>query len=113
MNIDIKHVAKLSRLHIDDDKLEEFASSEIVVTDRLHGMIFAALTETPCIVVNSMSHKLRGCYEWIKSLDYIRFVEDFDLIPAVIQELKHVRPQYDRAAAEKAMAPLYEELKRQ
>ena len=24
MNIDIKHVAKLSRLHIDDDKLEEF-----------------------------------------------------------------------------------------
>jgi len=95
------------------DKLEEFASSEIVVTDRLHGMIFAALTETPCIVVNSMSHKLHGCYEWIKSLDYIRFVEDYDLIPAVIQELKHVRPQYDRAAVEKAMAPLYEELKRQ
>lgn len=95
------------------DKLEEFASSEIVVTDRLHGMIFAAITETPCIAVNSMSHKLRGCYEWIKSLDYIRFVEDFDMIPAVIQELKHVRPQYDRAAVEKAMAPLYDELKRQ
>ena len=95
------------------DKFEEFASSEIVVTDRLHGMIFAAITETPCIVVNSRSHKIRGCYEWIKSLDYIRFVEDFDLIPAVIRELKHARPQYDREAVAKAMAPLYEELKRQ
>lgn len=95
------------------DKFEEFASSEIVVTDRLHGMIFAAITETPCIVVNSRSHKIRGCYEWIKSLDYIRFIEDFDLIPAVVKELKRVRPQYDRAAVAKAMAPLYEELKRQ
>ena len=93
-------------------KLEEFAASELVVTDRLHGMIFAAITETPCIVVNSMSHKLRGCYEWIKTLDYIRFVEELDMIPSVIQELKRVRPKYDRTTIAGAMEPLYEELKK-
>lgn len=30
------------------NKLSEFANAEIVVTDRLHGMIFSAITGTPC-----------------------------------------------------------------
>ena len=56
-------------------KLEEFASSELVITDRLHGMIFCAITGTPCVVIDSKSPKVRGCYEWIKHLDYIRFAD--------------------------------------
>ena len=67
-----------------EDKLSEFLSSSLVITDRLHGMIFAAITETPCIVIDSLSHKLRGCYEWIKDLDYIRFVEDIEEVPGII-----------------------------
>lgn len=46
-------------------------SASVVVTDRLHGMIFAALAGTPCIVLNTYNHKLRGQYEWIEDLDYI------------------------------------------
>jgi pyruvyl transferase EpsI len=52
-----------------------FMSVEIVITDRLHGMIFAALTKTPCIVFNTYNHKLVGQYEWLKHLDYIKFLE--------------------------------------
>ena len=32
------------------NKLNQFKSSKIVITARLHGMIFSALTEIPCIV---------------------------------------------------------------
>ena len=31
-------------------KIKEFQSAELVITDRLHGMIFAAITGTPCTV---------------------------------------------------------------
>jgi pyruvyl transferase EpsI len=66
-----------------------FLSSEIVVTDRLHGMIFAAITKTPCIVFNTYNHKLIGQYEWLKHLEYIKFI-DFDLIEVekLIEEIK-------------------------
>ena len=50
----------------------------MVITDRLHGMIFCAITETNCIVLDSKSPKLRGCYEWISHLGYIRFVSNTD-----------------------------------
>lgn len=55
--------------------LDLFSKSEMVVTDRLHGMIFSAITGTPCVVFPNYNHKVRGCYDTIKKLDYIQFVE--------------------------------------
>ena len=66
------------------DKLRSF---ELVITDRLHGMILAAITGTPCIVLNSKSPKVLGCYEWIKHLDYIRVCENPAMIGEVYEEL--------------------------
>ncbi|MDO4526456.1 MAG: polysaccharide pyruvyl transferase family protein, partial [Bacteroidales bacterium] len=43
-------------------KFDEFSAAELVITDRLHGMVFCAITGTSCIVLNSKSHKLHGCY---------------------------------------------------
>lgn len=57
-------------------KFTEFGSAELVITDRLHGMIFCAITGTPCVVLNSKSPKVRGCHAWIRDLPYIRFVDD-------------------------------------
>ena len=93
-------------------KLKEFAASELVITDRLHGMIFAAVTETPCIVLNSQSHKIRGCYEWLKKLGYIRFLNDINNIPDVIEEINAVKPVYDHDAIIREMEPLYKVLKK-
>ena len=92
-------------------KLAEFASVKLVVTDRLHGMIFAAITETPCIVVNSRSYKIRGSFEWLKDLGYIRFMEKPEEIPALMQELEKMKPQYPREKAECSMKPLYDLIK--
>ena len=45
-------------------KLHEFAGAKVVVTNRLHAMIFAAITGTPCIALDNISHKISGVYEW-------------------------------------------------
>lgn len=93
-----------------NDKLSEFLTSSLVITDRLHGMIFSAITETPCVVFSSLSPKIRGCYEWIKDLDYIRLVDNIEEVAETIEELKEVTPMYNREEIEKAMTPLYEAL---
>ncbi len=53
-------------------KWEKFACSKLVITDRLHGMIFALITNTPCIALDNSSKKVSGVYQWIKSADYIK-----------------------------------------
>jgi exopolysaccharide biosynthesis predicted pyruvyltransferase EpsI len=60
---------------------EKMASKKIVVTDRLHAMIFSAITGTPCIAFGNYNHKVLGGYQWLKDLGYIRFcdsAEEFD-----------------------------------
>ncbi|MGV4415208.1 polysaccharide pyruvyl transferase family protein [Chryseobacterium sp. T1] len=73
-----------------DYKFQQFRTSEIVITDRLHGMVFAAITGTPCIAFSNYNQKVSGTYEWIKNLPYIRFVkEDIDIekeIKSLLQE---------------------------
>ena len=54
--------------------IKEFSLAEVVVTDRLHAMLFCAVSGTPCIAIDNLSKKVSGGYEWIKDLDYICFV---------------------------------------
>lgn len=68
-------------------KMEEFASARLVITDRLHGMVFAAITGTPCIVFENYNYKVEGTYEWIKYLPYIRFVRSTAEMEKVFPEL--------------------------
>lgn len=68
-------------------QFDRFRHAELVVTDRLHGMIFCAITGTPCIVINSKSPKVLGCYEWIKDLPYIRFCVDAGKIKQIYQDI--------------------------
>lgn len=68
-------------------KFNQFRKAELVITDRLHGMVFATITGTPCIALSNYNHKVKGTYEWIKHLGYIKFVEDVKEIPNAIREL--------------------------
>lgn len=78
-------------------KFEEFARAKLVITDRLHGMIFSAITGTPCIVVNSKSPKIKGCYEWIKELEYIKFADDIEAIANLYKDIPKKRHIYSNA----------------
>lgn len=55
--------------------LQLFSNAKIVITDRLHGMVFSALTNTPCIVLPSKDTKILGTYKWISDISYIHFIE--------------------------------------
>ena len=57
----------------------QFRSSEWVVTDRLHGMIFAFITGTPCVVLPNNNYKIEGCYSWIKNCGYIYFMDELNI----------------------------------
>lgn len=65
----------------------QFRSSEWVITDRLHGMIFAYITGTPCIVLPNNNYKIEGCYNWIKECGYIHFLDNakLDMISRIIK----------------------------
>ncbi len=71
-----------------DRKFRQFASAEVVLTDRLHAMIFSAITGTPCVVVDSKSPKLRGVYAWIKDLPYIQFADGIQEAAPLLQSLR-------------------------
>lgn len=90
------------------NKLEEFRSAELVVTDRLHGMVFSAITGTPCIVLNSKSHKIKGCYEWVKDLEYIVLAQEGDQISELYGKIPKRRFFYDNVN----LQPYFYELKR-
>lgn len=70
-----------------NEKFNEFGEAELVITDRLHGMIFAAITGTPCIALNNCSNKVKGVYEWIKHLNYIHYMDETDDIREYIGRL--------------------------
>ena len=55
--------------------LDEFRKAKLVITDRLHGMVFAAITATPCVVLPNGYHKIKGLYKWVADLPYIRYAE--------------------------------------
>lgn len=94
-----------------------FLKSRIVITDRLHGMVFCVITKTPCIVTKSLDHKVTGTYEWIKDLNYIRLVDDLSLenIENIINELLNLKEKnnidFDRLYFEQLTANLKNILK--
>ncbi|GIM33805.1 polysaccharide pyruvyl transferase family protein [Paraclostridium bifermentans] len=70
----------------------KFSNSKVVITDRLHGMIFCVITKTPCIVLRTFDHKLTESYRWFKELNFIKFIEDhsIDNIISIINQLENI-----------------------
>lgn len=62
-----------------NEKIGQFKRASLVVTDRLHGMVFCAITGTPCIALSNYNHKVAQTYKWLQNLPYIQYcctVED-------------------------------------
>ncbi len=94
------------------EKFAQFASARLVITDRLHGMVFCAVTGTPCIVLNSKSPKVRGCYEWISHLPYIRFAEDPEQLTELYRQIPEGPFVYDNSHLTRLYQELAEDIER-
>lgn len=90
-----------------NEKFDQFKRAKLVITDRLHCMIFCAITGTPCIVVNSKSPKIKGCYEWIKDFEYIKLADDLSDITRLYNSIPPKDFIYDNSI----FSPLYKTLK--
>ena len=74
-------------------KLQEFAESKLIITDRLHGMIFAMLTRTPCITLGNYNHKVKGVYQWFKDCNYVKYLDNIDNLKETIEEIMKIKPE--------------------
>lgn len=59
--------------------LEEIGKSDFVVSDRLHGMLLAAICGIPVIALDNISKKVYGAYEWFEDFPYVLYFEDKNL----------------------------------
>lgn len=101
-------VWKFQRKKVLKRKWMEFSSKKLVVTDRLHGMVFSAITGTPCIALDNISHKVYGAYQWLSYLPYLRFCSSIDEVEKVAKELLELPPQnYDW----RPLLPYYNEMR--
>lgn len=103
----IQNVPKTIRKQMIKNKLEEFQTSELVITDRLHGMIFSAITQTPCVVFSSLTHKIIESYEWLKNLEYIQMCNNInDLEECIKKSLKAKNQTYNNEFAIKIISDI-------
>lgn len=84
-------VPKKYRCAVIRSKLDLWSSSSLVITDRLHGMIFAAITGTPCVALDNNYGKVREGYKVIKYLPYIRYANNSWELEKYAQELIQIR----------------------
>lgn len=92
-----RSVTKSDRIKEVNQMLDCIAKSELLITDRLHAMVMALITGTPCIVLDNLSRKVSGVYEWIRDNKYIKCVKADDVNYAMVQELLSIKTaEYNR-----------------
>ena len=58
-------------------KIKQMSKSSLIITDRLHGMIFSVLSNTKCIAFDNRTHKVFGVYNlWLYKNKNIIFMDN-------------------------------------
>lgn len=84
-------VNKRTRNKVLINKWKEFSKAELLITDRLHGMIFAAITGTSCLALDNSSKKVSGVYEWIRDHKYIKVCNNMDEVKKEISNMLELK----------------------
>jgi len=69
-------------------KIQEFSKYKYVITDRLHGMIFAVLAKVPCFILNNYNYKVKGVYQSIKDDENVFIIDNVNNISKIIKNTK-------------------------
>ena len=89
-----KVVSPKKRKLIVEEKISEFAAAEFVLTDRLHGMIFAVLAGTPCVAINNRTGKVHGvAAEWLSGYPGVEVVEALSDVDPVLDSFESIFPE--------------------
>lgn len=93
-------------------KFDEFRNAKLIVTDRLHGMIFSAVTGTPCIAMDNSTGKVKAEYQWLEDFPYIAFAHDAQEAVDLIPHMANIRVDPAQATALlEGLAPAFDPLR--
>lgn len=107
-----KQIKDHEREEVLDTFMANIGKRQVVVTDRLHGMIFCAITGTPCIVFSNYNHKVKGSLKWLKHLNYIRFLDDISKTEETLKELLTIKEtKYDNEEINKSLEQIVNKIK--
>ncbi|MFH4969060.1 polysaccharide pyruvyl transferase family protein [Gaetbulibacter sp. M240] len=93
------HLPLFNRVKALNKIWNEFKGAEMVITDRLHGMIFCYITNTPAIVFLNNNHKIQSSFYWIKNANYINLIELFS-DEEIINTIKFLKTENNKRAKE-------------
>ena len=79
-------ISQNTRMAALESKWRTFGKARLVVTDRLHGMIFCLITKTPCIVLGNNHHKVRETYNTLAKCEYLYFCNGKEEVEAAINK---------------------------
>jgi len=69
-------------------KIYELSRYSVVITDRLHGLIFSYLARRPCVVLPNSDHKLASTAAWFSGLPWIQTVLGPAEVPSAIARMR-------------------------
>lgn len=100
----VNNISEKMRKEILENKFKELQSAELVITDRLHGMVFSAVTGTPCVVFDSLTHKIVESFDWLRNLGYIQMCYNTNNLEECIKKSINFKPcLYNNDFAKKAI----------
>lgn len=74
-----KHISQIEGLSYVHDIIRKIQSYKMVVTDRLHGMILATISQVPVVAFDNSTHKVQGVYDWLKDVDSVVYLENHEI----------------------------------
>lgn len=75
--INSKKISLRKNNKVVSNKIDEFSNYDLVITDRLHGMILSMLAKTPCIAFDNINHKVSSVYEtWLIDNKAIKLLDN-------------------------------------
>lgn len=84
-------VTAANRYSLLKSQVELYAGSDVVLTDKLHGAIFAIITGTPCVMLSTFNHKLREVYKIFEKTDGYYFADTLEEIPGLVDKAFDVK----------------------
>lgn len=75
-----------------------FQNHECVITDRLHGMLLAVISDVPCLFFDNKTRKVSGVYEWFQNTGYARELKEIDF-ESLLSFIREAVADKERAGA--------------
>lgn len=74
-----KYISQQAGKKLLDYTVQLFQFYDCIITDRLHGMILAVISNVPCVAFDNYTNKISGVFELIKDLEYVKLITEDEI----------------------------------